>query len=82
MTQVFTGSQCRMARTYLRMSEDKFSELAGISKATLRKIEKSEGLPSIRIETYAAIYEVLKSTGKIELIGMDTVRLLKPENAE
>ena len=76
MIQVFTGPQCRMARSYLRMSEDRLSDLAGISKATLRKIENTEGLPSIRIENYEAIYNVLMATGKIEFIGTDTVRLI------
>jgi len=76
MNKVFTGSQCRMARSYLRMSEDKLATLAGISKPTLRKIEKCEGLPNIRIETYLAINEVFIATGKIEFIGTDTVRLL------
>jgi len=79
MTQVFTGAQCRMARAFLKLSEDNFAQLVGISKPTLRKIEKTNSLPSIRIETYMAIYEVLEAQG-IEFIGTDTVQLINPES--
>ena len=80
MAGTITGQQCRMARGLLKLSESELSKMAGISMATIRRIEAAEGNPPVRIQNIEAVHDAFIATGKIEFIGADAVRGLKTDS--
>lgn len=73
MNTLITGAQCRMARSYLRMSEKGLAKMAGIGLSTLRNIESVDGVPSARIESIQAVRDALLATEKVKFEGFDSV---------
>jgi len=81
MSKIITGAQCKVARTFLKMNESEFARMAGIGKSTLRSIEAENGVSqTAKVQTIHTLHDTFLSTGKIEFIGTDTVRLINPES--
>lgn len=70
--QLFPGTQIRLARLRRRLTAELVAERAGISRMTLRNIEK--GSPSVAIGSYAAVLHALN--------GMDRDLLLVAKDDE
>jgi transcriptional regulator with XRE-family HTH domain len=58
-----TGAQLRAARGLLRMEQEKLAEISGISAATIRKLENSEGRLEGRLSTIRALQHALEQAG-------------------
>lgn len=69
---MFPGTQIRLARLRRRLTAELVAERAGISRMTLRNIEK--GSPSVAIGSYAAVLHALN--------GMDRDLLLVAKDDE
>lgn len=74
------GENLRMARLRRRFSAKMVSERAGISHATLRRVEK--GIPSVTMGVYLQVMFVLGLEGEIEQLGRDDVLGRKIQDAE
>ena len=79
MTNIITGPQCRMARALLRWTEPQLAEAANIGRSTVRRIEVSEGIPSVHVSKIKAVHDALLATGKVEFIGTTGVNLVSKE---
>ena len=77
---MITGAQMRMARGYLRWSVRDLEEKAGVSAATIKRMEETDGMPRSMAETIIKVQGALESAG-IEFIaengGGPGVRLRK-----
>ena len=76
-----TGAQLRAARALLRMEQEKLAEAAGISAATIRKLENSEGQLDGRLSTIRALQHALEEAGVEFIPGNGSgpgVRLREP----
>ena len=77
---MITGAQMRMARGCLRWSVRDLEEKAGVSAATIKRMEETDGMPRSMAETIIKVQGALESAG-IEFIaengGGPGVRLRK-----
>jgi predicted transcriptional regulator len=71
----FTGAQCRMARALLKMSKQDLATLSNVGLSTIHAMEATDTIPACRESSIDAVYSFFISTGKIEFIGPDTVRI-------
>lgn len=67
--KIATGAQIRMARAYLRWSAEELANASGVGLSTVKRIEKSDGLPDVRTASLKAVCEALQNTGKIRFDG-------------
>jgi transcriptional regulator with XRE-family HTH domain len=58
-----TGAQIRMARGYLRWSVKDLSDACGVSVATIKRMEETEGLPKSFADNLAKIRAVFEEAG-------------------
>jgi transcriptional regulator with XRE-family HTH domain len=79
-----TGAQLRAARALVRMEQEKLAASAGISAATIRNLENSEGPLNARTGTLRALQHALEEAGVVFLgddDGGPGVRLRTPTAA-
>ena len=69
-----TGAQLRAARALLRLEKEQLAEMAGVSSATIRKLEAVDGTPDARTSTLRLLQDVLKKGG-VEFRPDGSVRL-------
>ncbi len=60
---MITGAQIRMARGYLRWSVKELSEACGVSTATIKRMEETEGLPKSIADNLAKIQAAFEKAG-------------------
>ncbi|GEP00637.1 transcriptional regulator [Methylobacterium haplocladii] len=76
-----TGAQIRMARGYLRWSVRDLADTSGVSPATIKRMEESEGVPKAITDNLAKVEKALAEAG-LEFIaengGGPGVRLKAP----
>jgi transcriptional regulator with XRE-family HTH domain len=60
---MLTGGQIRMARGYLNWSVAKLEEMSGVSATTIKRMEKSEGIPKTMSDKLVDIRRVFESAG-------------------
>ncbi len=65
---MITGAQIRVARTALRWTAEDLAVNSGVGTSTIKRIEKSDGLPDSTISTVSKLKRSLESAG-IEFIG-------------
>ena len=76
-----TGVQLRAARALLRMDQEPLAAASGISAATIRKLENSEGRLDGRLSTIRALQHALEEAGVEFIPGNGSgpgVRLREP----
>ncbi|MDO3387195.1 helix-turn-helix transcriptional regulator [Gilvimarinus sp. SDUM040013] len=73
-----TGIQVRMARAGLRWNAKDLSDKSGVGLSTVNKIDRADGLPSVRIENLQAVRDALLNTGRVTFEGEHGVTV-KPE---
>ena len=66
---MITGIQVRMARNGLKWSAQELAEKSGVGLSTVNKIDREEGLPSVRIQNLQAIEKALLDTGRVRFEG-------------
>lgn len=64
---MITGAQIRAARALLGWTSDHLASQAGVSYATISKIEQHAGVPPVKATTLAEIGEALETAGIIFL---------------
>lgn len=69
---VITGSQIRAARALLGWTSEHLASQAGVSYATISKIEQSPGVPGVKATTLADIASALEDGGVLFLSNGDT----------
>ena len=76
---VISGPHVRAARALLKLEQTELAQAAGVSTATLRKIENSDGEADVRLSTLRAIRNALEQAG-IEFLDGDRpgVRMRAP----
>jgi transcriptional regulator with XRE-family HTH domain len=67
--QVITGIQVRMARSGLKWSAQDLAEKSGVGLSTVNKIDREDGIPSVRIQNLVAIEQALVATGRVRFEG-------------
>ncbi|BBM02063.1 hypothetical protein ACCI51_13460 [Microbulbifer echini] len=67
--QVITGIQVRMARSGLKWSAQDLAEKSGVGLSTVNKIDREDGIPSVRIQNLVAIERALLATGRVRFEG-------------
>src|SRR4051794_29775287 len=74
-----TGEQLRAARAMLRMEQETLAETAGVSVATIRRMERFDGPISARTGTLRQLQRALEAAG-VEFIddGRPGVRVREP----
>ena len=65
---MITGVQVRIARTAVRWTAEDLAENSGVGARTIKRIEKTAGLPDSTISTMSKLKTTLESAG-IEFIG-------------
>ena len=60
---MLTGAQIRMARGYLNWPVAKLEEMSGVSATTIKRMEKSEGVPKTMTDKLAEIRRALEAAG-------------------
>lgn len=70
---MITGAQIRMARGYLRWSVRELSEASGVSQATIKRMEDTDGMPNSLAANLAALQSALEQAGVIFLDAGATV---------
>lgn len=60
---MLTGAQIRMARGYLNWSVAKLEEMSGVSATTIKRMEKSEGIPKTMADKLVDIRRVFEGAG-------------------
>jgi transcriptional regulator with XRE-family HTH domain len=65
---MMTSGQLRAARALLGIDQKKLSEISGVSIATIRRMEASEGNVRGVVDSLTRVVEALNAAG-IELIG-------------
>lgn len=81
---MITGSQIRAARALLGWTSEHLASQAGVSYATISKIEQSPGVPGVKATTLAQIAAALEAGGIMFQSRGDTrdggigVRIAKP----
>ncbi len=71
-----TGAQLRAARALLKLEKEQLAELAGVSSATIRKLEVVDGPLDARTSTLRALERVLEERGVVFVDdGMPGARL-------
>ncbi len=70
---MITGIQIRMARAALRWSAKQLASEAGVSWATIQRIEATDGVPSALGQNLEAIQRALEAAG-VEFIDTDDGR--------
>ena len=78
---LITGVQLRAARALLRMDQEPLAAASGISAATIRKLENSEGRLDGRLSTIRALQHALEEAGVEFIPGNGSgpgVRLREP----
>lgn len=65
---MMTAAQMRAARALLGIDQVKLSELAGVSLATIQRMEASEGNVRGIVDSLTKVVDALKAAG-IDLIG-------------
>lgn len=60
---MLTGAQIRMARGYLNWSVAKLEEMSGVSATTIKRMEKSEGIPKTMSDKLVDIRRVFEGAG-------------------
>lgn len=63
------GERLKLARKRRNLTATLLSERAGVSRATLYKIEKGD--PSVAMGYYAAVLDVLGMEAELDLLGKD-----------
>ncbi len=63
------GERLKLARLRRRLSAEKLAERAGISRATLHKIESGE--PSVAMGSYFQVLRILGLEKDVDLLGAD-----------
>ena len=81
MIVVITGIQVRMARNGLKWSAQDLSDKSGVGLSTVNKIDREDGLPSVRIQNLQAVREALLSTGRVRFEG-ETGVFVEPVEAQ
>jgi len=71
----FTGAQCRMARALLKISKQELATYSNVGLSTIHAMEATDKVPACRQTSIDAVYSFFFSTGLIEFIGQDTVRI-------
>lgn len=66
---VALGERMRLARLRRRITADLFSERMGVSRETLRRLEKGD--PTIAMGTYVRALRVLGLDGDIDVLALD-----------
>ncbi|CAH1649599.1 helix-turn-helix domain-containing protein [Chelatococcus asaccharovorans] len=64
---MITGAQIRMSRGHLRWSVRDLSEACGVSAATIKRMEETDGMPNSLAANLAAIRQALEAAGVIFL---------------
>lgn len=67
--QLITGKQCRMARASTGWRIKDLQRHSGVSLSTIQKIEKADGVPSVRIESLQAIRNAFEGETAIVFRG-------------
>jgi hypothetical protein len=70
-----TGVQCRMARALLKLSKQELATYSKVGLSTIHAMEATDGIPACRQSSIDAVYGFFISTGLLEFIEHDTVRL-------
>jgi transcriptional regulator with XRE-family HTH domain len=60
---MLTGAQIRMARGYLRLSVREFADAAGVSPATIKRMEEVDGVPSALADNLAKVQRAFEAAG-------------------
>ncbi|GAB2202020.1 hypothetical protein MAH4_25180 [Sessilibacter sp. MAH4] len=58
-----------MARSGLKMSGKELAEAVGVGLSTIRKVEATDGLPSVHTTNLQQITSYLLSTGRVRFEG-------------
>lgn len=66
---MITGIQVRMARTGLKWSAQELSKKSGVGLSTVNKIDREDGIPSVRIQNLLAVKKALLDTGRVRFEG-------------
>ena len=78
---MLTGAQMRMARGYLRLSVRELAHAAGVSPATVKRMEEVDGVPKALADNLAKVQRALEAAG-VEFIpqngGGAGVRMRQP----
>jgi transcriptional regulator with XRE-family HTH domain len=67
---MITAAQMRAARSLVGIDQAKLAEIAGVSLATIQRMEASEGNVRGIVDTLSKVVEALNRAG-VELIGED-----------
>jgi DNA-binding transcriptional regulator YiaG len=65
---MITGAQIRAARSALKWSAGRLSEVSGVSVPTVQRFEQVDGVPPSRSSTLIDVQKALEAAG-IEFIG-------------
>ncbi len=65
---MLSGSQIRAARALLGISSEGLAGMSGVGWATIRRLELTDGVPSVRSATLSKIQTAFEAEG-IEFIG-------------
>ena len=60
---MLTGAQIRMARGYLRLSVREFADAAGVSPATIKRMEEVDDVPSALADNLAKVQRTFEAAG-------------------
>lgn len=60
---MLTGAQIRMARGYLNWSVARLEEVSGVSATTIKRMEKSDGIPKTMSDKLMDIRRALEGAG-------------------
>jgi DNA-binding transcriptional regulator YiaG len=60
---MLTGAQIRMARGYLRLSVREFADTAGVSPATIKRMEEGDGVPNALADNLAKVQRAFEAAG-------------------
>jgi len=72
---IITSEQIRACRSILRWTVDDLSKKTGISVSTIKRIEKTDGIPSCRIENIRRIRSIFEETGITQFPNSNTIKI-------
>ena len=63
-----TAEQLRAARAILKLKQSELAEISGVSTASIRRLEREEGLLGMQVATLEKLQEAFESRG-VRFIG-------------